>query len=78
VFEYAVIGETINCASRLESFDKARHSTDVRVLVSSETKKATDKFFSEEIFIGWGEKEIKGLEKRISIYELKANYTNTF
>ncbi len=34
-------------------------------------------FFSGEIFIGWGEKQIKGLEKTIEIFELKTNYTDT-
>ena len=36
--EYAVIGDTVNCASRLESLQKERHEGVVRVLLSSETK----------------------------------------
>ena len=33
--EYAVIGDTVNCASRLESLDKHRHQGVMRVLVSN-------------------------------------------
>ena len=35
--EYAVIGDTVNCASRLESLEKHRHEGVLRVLISANT-----------------------------------------
>lgn len=55
--EYGVIGDGVNIASRLESFDKDRHPGICRVLIAQETLEYLDKRFSVE---PWGNLNLKG------------------
>ena len=60
--EYAVIGDTVNCASRLESIEKERHNNLCRVLISDVTpdllaQEATaedEEWISCLIWMDWG------------------------
>ena len=53
--EYAVIGDTVNCASRLESLDKQRHQGVMRVLLSSNTLDILDPTIREQLELeSWG------------------------
>ncbi|MFL0770528.1 MAG: CHASE2 domain-containing protein [Prochlorococcus sp.] len=67
--EYAVIGDTVNCASRLESVDKARRNNDCRVLVSSTTRDMLDPEQTRQ-WECWGSINVKGREQPLQIWEL--------
>ena len=70
--EYAVIGDTVNCASRLESLQKERHEGVVRVLVSSETKRLLSELPAEVHSKNWGAISIKGRQEPLEVIELKS------
>ena len=70
--EYAVIGDSVNCASRLESLDKQRHEGVLRVLLSSTTLDLLDPTFKSHLNLEyWGPVQVKGREEPLEVSELK-------
>ena len=69
--EYAVIGDTVNCASRLESIDKQRHKSILRILVSSATRQQLVDELNENLnWEEWGTIQIKGRKEPLLVAEL--------
>jgi adenylate cyclase len=72
--EYAVIGDAVNCASRLESYEKTRQTNRCRVLVSSSTR---DLLPPEQtaalLWEHWGELQVKGRQQPLDVWELKGS-----
>ncbi|WP_254956557.1 MULTISPECIES: adenylate/guanylate cyclase domain-containing protein [unclassified Cyanobium] len=68
--EYAVIGDAVNCASRLESIDKERQNNLCRVLVSSSTLDLLPTGLALE-WLDWGELNVKGRAEPLRIWELR-------
>ncbi len=70
--EYTVIGDTVNIASRLESFDKESFlfhplGNPCRILLGSSTKACLDEGFSTRLI---GDIRLKGKDTPVSVYEL--------
>ncbi|MEB3264486.1 MAG: adenylate/guanylate cyclase domain-containing protein [Synechococcus sp.] len=70
--EYAVIGDTVNCASRLESIDKTRQDNTCRVLVSSATRALLPQDWALE-WQHWGSLQVKGRQEPLDIWELRGS-----
>ena len=68
--EYAVIGDTVNCASRLESVHKERHQGFVRVLVSSTTLVLAGESLDQPSLNDWGVIKVKGRQEPLRVFEL--------
>lgn len=68
--EYAVMGDAVNCASRLESHDKSRQDNEVRVLVSQKTRELVDGSSAGWRWKEWGEAPLKGRNEPLLISEL--------
>ena len=71
--EYAVMGDTVNCASRLESYEKSRQNNLVRVLVSSATRENLGSNDKKYFWESWGALKVKGRREELIVYELKDN-----
>ncbi len=63
--EYGVIGDSVNIASRLESFEKERHPGICRILIAQETLSHLGGKFQVE---SWGDFCLKGKEMPVDIY----------
>lgn len=75
--EYAVIGDTVNTASRLESFDKSTHDTTkslCRILVSETTLKYLGNQFR---VMAMGRVKLKGKQQELSIYQIADTINDT-
>ena len=75
--EYVVIGDTVNIASRLESFDKELFPLSLtgrpcRILIGEATLcRLRERFLTERV----GEVSLKGKEERIHVYRVVAHAT---
>jgi adenylate cyclase len=67
--EYAVIGDAVNCASRLESLAKERHDNVCRILVSSVTYDLLHR--SDLEWRNWGHMQVKGRDEPLEVWELR-------
>ena len=72
--EYAVIGDTVNCASRLESYEKTRQTNICRVLVSSATRDLLSPERQDALlWEHWGSLQVKGRQEPLDVWELRGN-----
>ena len=70
--EYAVIGDAVNCASRLESLEKHRHDKLLRVLVSSTTRELLEADLDGTLpWRDWGAIQVKGRQEPLQVSELR-------
>ena len=69
--EYAVLGDAVNCASRLESLNKDRQNSICRVLVSGSTRALLSD--NNLIWEPWGEVQVKGRQEPLQVWELRGD-----
>ena len=67
--EYGVIGDTVNCAARLESLNKADQLNDCRILISNFTKELINSKIQLN-WKNWGLVKLQGREESLEIWEL--------
>ncbi|MEM9137592.1 MAG: adenylate/guanylate cyclase domain-containing protein [Cyanobacteria bacterium P01_F01_bin.42] len=65
--EYGVIGDSVNTASRLESLEKDRQSTDCRILIARQTLDHLGQAFSVE---PWGSFNVKGKAETVEVFRV--------
>ena len=68
--EYGVIGDSVNIASRLESVDKARQSSDCRILIGHDSEGIWPQIRSQFQVEDWGALTLKGREQTVAVYEV--------
>ncbi|WP_411868662.1 CHASE2 domain-containing protein [Vulcanococcus limneticus] len=71
--EYAVIGDSVNCASRLESLDRTRQTNICRILASSETRALLDDTDPPLCWESWGPLTVKGRAQPLDVWELRGS-----
>ncbi|NER80082.1 MAG: adenylate/guanylate cyclase domain-containing protein [Leptolyngbya sp. SIO1D8] len=65
--EYGIIGDSVNIASRLESFDKSRQPSACRILIGQETLIHLKEQFQVE---SWGDLSLKGRKTPVRVYRV--------
>ncbi|XHX78251.1 MAG: CHASE2 domain-containing protein [Stenomitos frigidus ULC029] len=65
--EYGVIGDSVNIASRLESYEKDRQTETCRILIAQETLVHLQNKFAVE---PWGLLALKGKQQRVDVYRV--------
>ncbi len=70
--EYAIIGDAVNCAARLESLQKERQTNLCRVLVSSSTRDLLPAGLPLD-WQDWGSLAVKGRSELLRIWELRGS-----
>ncbi|MGC5197360.1 adenylate/guanylate cyclase domain-containing protein, partial [Aphanothece microscopica] len=68
--EYCILGDAVNCASRLESIEKQRHEGVCRILVSADTRHLVESSQTHLNWKEWGCMHLKGRNQPIQIWEL--------
>ncbi len=67
---YTTIGDTVNIAARLESYDKSLNAGICRILIAEETdENIQDKFPTQLI----GTVQLKGRKQPVKIYQIRYN-----
>ena len=65
--EYAVIGDSVNIAARLESCEKDRQPSDCRILIAHQTLVHLREKFQVE---AWGALQLKGKQYKVDVYRV--------
>ena len=70
--EYAIIGDTVNCAARLESLSKDQHHSILRVLLCAQTLELLDGDVRRNLLVeNWGMVQVKGRDQALQVFELR-------
>ncbi len=72
--EYGVIGDSVNIASRLESYAKERQSGVCRILIARETLVHLQDIFVVE---PWGRLALKGKQQTVDVYQVLGRTENS-